>query len=293
MTRDAIELSPGVSVAQARRIVADALRDHGIESPDTDARLLIGHSLGLGHAALAADSNRALNATQAAVAASFAIRRLAHEPVARIIGMKEFWGLSFALGPTTLVPRPETETLVEAALSVLDRGEAWRIADLGTGTGALLIALLSELPNATGVGTDLSASALEVAKANAVRAGVSDRAIFVLCDFSDALAGVFDCVVSNPPYIRTADIAGLAPDVRNYDPRLALDGGTDGLVCYRRIAAGTRRLLKPKGALIVELGAGQEDAVVTIMAAQGLRAESPARRDLAGIPRALTLRPLP
>jgi release factor glutamine methyltransferase len=293
MTREAIEISPGVSIAQARRIVTQALRDHGIDSPDIDARILIGHALGLDHAALAAGGERTLNATQAATAASLALRRLAHEPVARIIGVKEFWGLTFALGPTTLVPRPETETVVEAALAILDRNKTLRIADLGTGTGALLIALLSELPGGTGAGTDLSASALDVAKENAIRARVSDRAIFILCDFSDALAGSFDCIVSNPPYIKTRDIAELAPDVRNYDPRLALDGGDDGLASYRRIAAGAKRLLKPDGALIVELGAGQEDAVAGIMAAHGLKAESPARRDLAGIPRALTLRPLP
>jgi release factor glutamine methyltransferase len=294
MAHDAIDLAPGTTIAEARRIVSGALSANGADSPDLDARLLIGHALGLDHAALAANGSRALNATEAAVAATLATRRLAHEPVARILGSKEFWGLRFALGSTTLVPRPETETVVEAALDILDpRAQSLRIADLGTGTGALLVALLSELQNAIGIGTDISAAALAVAQANAARAGVSDRAIFVLCDFSDALASGFDCLVSNPPYIRSADIAGLSPDVRNYDPRLALDGGADGLASYRRIAAGARRALKPGGALIVELGAGQEEAVVSLMAAHSLRPESAARRDLAGIPRALTLRPLP
>jgi release factor glutamine methyltransferase len=294
MTHEPIELAPGVTISQARRIVSDALRANGADSPELDARLLIGHALGLDHAALAANERRPLNATEAAVIASLATRRLAHEPVARILGAKEFWGLSFELGPTTLVPRPETETLVEAALDTLDpRAEMLRIADLGTGTGALLVALLSERPNAIGIGTDVSASALRVAQENAARADVLDRAMFVLCDFAGALASRFDCVVSNPPYIRSADIAGLAPDVRNYDPRLALDGGADGLDSYRRIAAGAKRVLKPDGVLIVELGAGQEDGVTALMAPHGLKPESAARRDLAGLPRALTLRPLP
>lgn len=294
MAEDAIDLATGISIAQARRTISDALRANGADSPDLDARLLIGHALGLGHAALAANGQRALNATEAAVVTTLAIRRLAHEPVARILGSKEFFGLTFELGPTTLVPRPETETVVEAALDLLDpRAEFLRIADLGTGTGALLVALLSERPNAVGIGTDISVSALTAAQQNAARAGVSHRAMFALCDFTQALGRGLDCVVSNPPYIPTADIAGLDPDVRNYDPRLALDGGADGLASYRRIAADARRVLKPDGALIVELGAGQEDAVAALMAGHGLKAESPARRDLAGIPRALTLRPLP
>jgi release factor glutamine methyltransferase len=294
MAEEAIELDPGLTIADARRLVSEALRANDADSPDLDARLLIGHALGLTHAALAANSKRILNATEAATIASLATRRLAHEPVARILGMKEFWGIAFGLGPTTLVPRPETETVVEAALDVLDPGaDVLRIADLGTGTGAILVALLGECANATGVGTDISAAALEVARENAARAGVLDRALFVVSDFTEALACVFDCVVSNPPYIRSGDIAGLAPDVRNYDPRLALDGGADGLACYRRIAAGARRVLKPSGALIVELGAGQEDEVTALMSGHGLKAESPARRDLAGVPRALTLRPLP
>jgi release factor glutamine methyltransferase len=289
MAHDAIDLAPGVSIAEARRAVADALRANDADSPDLDARLLIGHALGLDHAALASNGARPLNATEAAVIAALATRRLAHEPVARILGFREFWGIPFSLGPTTLVPRPETETVVEAALAALEDRDSPRIADLGTGTGAILVALLSERPDAIGIGTDLSASALAVAQENAARAGVLDRAALVLCDFTEALASGFDCVVSNPPYIRSADIAGLAPDVRNYDPRLALDGGADGLASYRRIAAGARRVLKPDGALIVELGMGQEDAVATLMASHGLTVESGARRDLAGIPRALTL----
>jgi release factor glutamine methyltransferase len=293
MTSEPIELAAGATIAQARRAVSEALRANGADSPDLDARLLIGHALGLDQAALVANGQRPLNATETAVVATLATRRLAHEPVARILGSKEFFGLTFTLGPTTLVPRPETETVVEAALALLKAGSVPRIADLGTGTGAILVALLSERPDAIGIGTDVSASALAVAQENAARAGVLDRAAFVLCDFTEALARGFDCVVSNPPYIRSADIAGLAPDVRNYDPRLALDGGVDGLASYRRIAAGARRVLKPDGALVVELGADQEDAVTTLMAAHGFAVESPARRDLAGVGRALTLRPLP
>ena len=223
---------------------------------------------------------------------ALAARRLDREPVARILGVKEFWGLPLRLNAATLVPRPETETVVEAALAAIDgagpRDRALRIADLGTGSGALLIALLTELPNATGIGTDVSREALAAARDNADRLGLAARAEFTVCDFGAALTGAFDLVVSNPPYIASADIATLAPEVRR-DPRRALDGGADGLDCYRTIAGQVPRLLKPNGDLVVELGIGQEPAVATLFRAAGLT-PSPARLDLSGIPRALHAR---
>jgi release factor glutamine methyltransferase len=278
-----------LTVAQARRTWADAFRSGGIDMPELDARLLVGHALGLDHAALAASAGRILGAAEASAIAALARRRLAHEPVARILGVREFWSLDLRVDAATLVPRPETETVVEAALAAIDahgdRARAMRIADLGTGSGAILLALLSELPNAFGVGSDASRSALAVARDNARRLGLG-RAAFVACDMGAALRGPFDLIVSNPPYIASADIARLPPEVRLFDPHLALDGGPDGLDCYRAIARSVPALLKPDGLVIVELGAGQADAVTDLLIAAGL-APRPARPDLNGVARAL------
>ena len=210
----------GTGVAQARRALAEQFRAAGIESPELDARILIGHALGLDHAGLAAAEKQELSAAIAATIDALAARRLAREPVARILGEKEFWGLSFIVTPAVLVPRPETETVVEVALSLVDRAAPLRIIDLGTGSGAILLALLSELPHARGTGIDIAADALDVARTNAQRLGLSDRADLILGDFA-AAEGMFDLVVSNPPYIATPEIAGLAPEVRNLDPRHA------------------------------------------------------------------------
>jgi release factor glutamine methyltransferase len=280
-------LAPGISIAAARRVMAQAFSDGGLDSPDLDARVLAGHALQLDHAALAANSERNLTGAEISTLAALAERRLAHEPVARITGRKEFWGLDFRVTPATLVPRPETETVVEAALAAIaDRSCPLRIADFGTGTGALLLALLSEFPNATGTGTDISAPALETARDNAARLGLAPRAQFVLCDYGAALHGPFDLVVSNPPYIASGEIAGLAPEVRDYDPRLALDGGPSGLDGYRAVVADAVRILAPQGILMVELGAGQARSVADLMREGGIVAEPP-RADLSGHFRAL------
>ena len=269
--------------------VAAAFRAAGLATPELDARVLVGHALALDHAALAAQADRALADCEADAVAALAARRLAREPVARIVGAKEFWGLPLAVNAATLVPRPETETVVEAALAAIDAGgpraRPLAIADLGTGSGALLLALLHELPNAFGVGTDVSVPALGMARANAEQLALAARARFVACDFGAALAPGFDLVVSNPPYVASGDIAALPPEVR-HDPRLALDGGADGLGCYRAIACEARRLLKPAGHLVLELGAGQAGAVAALLAAATL-VPSPARSDLAGTARAL------
>lgn len=289
MTR--LSLVPDISVSSARRMVAESLRRHGIESPELDARLLIGHVLGLDLTGLVVQAERALTRTEVDAITALATRRLAHEPIARILGMKEFWGLPLLVTAAVLVPRPETETVVEAALAAIEtrgsRTRPWRIADLGTGSGALLLALLSELPCARGVGTDRSIAALAVAKENAVRLGLAGRAGWVGCDQGAALSGGWDLVVANPPYVASDDIATLAPEVRDFCPHLALDGGRDGLDAYRVIAADATRLLAVGGSVIVELGIGQAHSVSDLFTAAGLGVDWPARADLAGIPRAL------
>jgi release factor glutamine methyltransferase len=279
----------GMTVVQARRALTGMFRRAGLDSPELDARLLTGHALGLDHTGLTIEAGRLVSDDEARTIDTLAARRLMREPVARILGHKEFWGLPLHISAATLVPRPETETVVEAALAAIDSGgprsRTLRIADLGTGSGALLLALLTELPNADGVGTDVSFHALMMARDNARRLQVDRRAHFTACDFGAALSGPFDLVVSNPPYVISSDIAGLAPEVR-HDPRRALDGGADGLDCYRTIAGQIARLLRPGGDVVVELGFGQEAPVAAMFRTAGL-APRPAHTDLVGIPRAL------
>jgi release factor glutamine methyltransferase len=286
-------LASGVSVETARQSLAQKFRQCGIETPELDARLIVGHALGLDHAALTAASRRVLTTAEADALLALQARRLAREPVARILGRKEFWGLPFKLNGETLVPRPETETVVEAALAAIDdedrRSHALRIADLGTGSGALLLALLSELPSACGIGTDISAGALGCARDNAAALGLAGRAAFVACDYASALEGPIDLLVANPPYVARGDFAALPGEVRDFDPRRALDGGPDGLDGYRAIAADARRLLAPAGVLVLELGFGQLSAVTSLLPAAGL-APAAMRQDLAGVVRALVIR---
>ncbi|MDI1345859.1 MAG: peptide chain release factor N(5)-glutamine methyltransferase [Pseudolabrys sp.] len=279
----------GITLAAKRQALTETLRQAGIEGPDADARLLIGHVLGLDRTALMTNGDRALHADDIAAIDALAARRLQHEPVSRILGRKEFWSLSLDVSGAVLVPRPETETIVEAVLEFIGgaRLERLRILDIGTGSGALLLALLTELTNATGIATDISPAAIAVARANAERLGLAARCGFVVCNIADGVTGPFDLIVSNPPYIAHAEIATLEPDVRDYDPALALDGGKDGLDAYRAIAAQAPPLLAPGGRLTVELGAGQEGAVSALFTKSGLTVEA-ARPDLAGIPRALS-----
>jgi release factor glutamine methyltransferase len=289
VTSDVLGGRVALTIADARRDWARRLRECGVDSPELDASILIAHALGLDRAALAAAGSKGLSGADQNAIAAIAGRRLMREPVARIVDIKEFWSLPLRLGAATLVPRPETETVVEAVLAAIDaagsRSRPLRIADLGTGSGAILLALLSELPNAFGVGADVSMPALEVARDNARRLGFS-RATFVASDMAATLGGPFDLIVSNPPYIASADITGLAPEVRDFDPRRALDGGDDGLQFYRVLAAEGPPLLAPGGLLAVELGAGQAPAVAALFAAAGLAA-SPPRHDLNGVARAL------
>ena len=290
---NAAALQLGSSAASARRALAAAFRAYGLESYNLDARVLVGHALNRDHAELASDAGGRLTPAQAERIAAFAARRVAREPVARIIGAKEFWSLMLEVSEDVLVPRPETETVVEAALGAVDphggRAVPLRIADLGTGSGALLVALLHEFPNAIGVGTDRSPGALVIARGNVQRHGVAERARFVVCDYGAALAGDFDLVVANPPYIPTDAIDDLAPEVRDHDPRLALDGGDDGLDAFRTIAADGKRLVRPGGCIVVEMGIGQARSVANLFTGAGA-IDTATRADLGGVPRALVAR---
>lgn len=270
---------------------ASVLRHGGIETPELDARLLVCHAASLTHEAYIAKAHDELPpATRARLDAALA-RRLRHEPVARIAGSREFYGRTFLLDPHALDPRPDTETLIEAALAIVERrglrDMPLRLLDLGTGTGCILVTLLAELPRAQGIGTDRSGAALALAAANARRHGVSSRASFAAGDWLDAVTGKFDLVLSNPPYLASAEIAGLAADVAAYDPILALDGGPDGLDAFRRIAARAGEVLAEDGRLLFEIGPAQGEAVAEILRQAGLRldAQEGVRHDLAGRPR--------
>jgi release factor glutamine methyltransferase len=278
-----------------RQKLAQAFRRGGLDTPELDARVLIAFALALDHAALAAQAHRTLTSGEATALAALAERRLRREPVARIVGVKEFWSLPLELNAETLVPRPETETVVDAVLAAVggDRTRPLRIADLGTGSGAILLALLTELPSAFGIGTDVSERALACARDNALALGLAERAAFVACDYGTVIQGPVDVLVSNPPYIARAEIAALQPEVRAYDPGRALDGGFDGLDGYRAIAADARRLLAADGILAVEIGPGQASAVNALFAGAGLAAVAPPWHDLAGHARALVVRLVP
>jgi release factor glutamine methyltransferase len=284
-------LEAGTSVGQARRLLARAFASHALEAAPLEARLLVGHALQLDHAGLIAADAMPLSAPDCARIRSLARRRLEREPLSRILGEKEFFSLTFALSPDVLVPRPETEILVETALEALgpDRRQPPRIAELGTGSGAILLSLLHARSDASGVGTDRSEAALRVAQRNAERLHLSERAAFLACDFASALGPGLDLVVSNPPYVARTDLPTLEPEVRDHDPLIALDGGPDGLAAYRLIAADAFRVLAPGGHLVVELGVGQGRAVAALFARAGLRQAAPPRADLCGIERVLDL----
>jgi release factor glutamine methyltransferase len=283
-------LKDGASVSEALQFVGQAFRSVGLEDADVDARVLVGHALYLDRARLIAQSDRVLEAREVNAISGLAARRLKREPVSRILGKKEFWSLTLAVTRDVLVPRPETETVIEGALDYVVRNglrmEKLRILDIGTGSGALLIALLNELPNAAGIGTDISRPALQTARTNVAQCGLKARGTLVACDMAAGVQGPFDLVVSNPPYIVRGEINALAPEVRDYDPIVALDGGDDGLTAYRSIAADAKRLLASGGRLFVELGAGQEPSVRTLFTKAGLSVGI-ARKDLAGTPRVL------
>jgi release factor glutamine methyltransferase len=278
---------------QAFLAAAGALRRAGMETPELDARLLLCHAAGLSHEAMIARAGESLQPDSAARLEQALARRLKREPVSRIVGTREFYSRQFEIGPAALDPRPDTETLIEAALAVAGkrggREQPLSLLDLGTGTGCILVTLLAELPRAQGVGSDVSREALALAARNAERLGVAQRALFIAADWLDGIDGQFDLIVSNPPYLARHELETVAADVARYDPHLALDGGTDGLHAYRRIAAGARQVLAEDGALIVEIGASQARAVAKIFAASGLKIEA-VSHDLGGRPRVVVAR---
>ncbi|MFC7477865.1 peptide chain release factor N(5)-glutamine methyltransferase [Dankookia sp. GCM10030260] len=265
------------------------LRAAAIESPRLEARLLLAHAMACRQEDLLRDPRAAVPPAAAARFGDMLRRRLDHAPVAHLLGEQEFWSLRFAVSGATLIPRPDSETLIEAAVEALpDRAAVRRVLDLGTGTGCLLLAALSEFPTATGLGLDRVLAAAALARDNAARLGLGDRSAFAVADWAAPVAGRFDLILSNPPYIESATIPGLMPEVARHEPVSALDGGRDGLDAYRAIAAMLPGLLTPGGRAVLELGQGQQPAVEAIATAKGLRVLG-CRADLGGVPRALML----
>ncbi len=282
-------MTAGVTVGAALCHAGRQLRAAGFEAPRLEARLLLAHALGCRTVDLLRDPHTPVPAEAARRFADLLRRRLDHVPAAHLLGCQEFWSLSFVVSPATLVPRADSETLIEAALALFpDPRAVRRVLDLGTGTGCLLLAALAEFPQATGLGVDLVPEAAALARGNARRQGQADRAAFVVADWAAALAGRFDLVLGNPPYVESAAIGGLMPEVARHEPASALDGGADGLDAYRAIVAALPRLLAPGGRVVLELGLGQRPAVERLALAAGLRMFG-YRSDLAGIPRALSL----
>jgi release factor glutamine methyltransferase len=275
-----------------RRVIdlTEQLATAGIESARSDAWLLLCAATGKNRAELVAGTIDGLSPAQEQRLAALVARRRKREPMAYVLGEREFWSLPFEVSPAVLVPRPESEAVVEAALeTIADRRARLRLLDLGTGSGCLLLALLSELPNARGVGVDRSTAALEIAKGNASRLGLAARAEFQEGDWGQGLAGPFDLIVSNPPYVARADADSLAPEVRAFEPDGALFAGPDGLSAYRALAPDCAGLLAEEGVACLEIGQGQGAEVAEILFRHGLRLTA-SRADLAGIERCLTFR---
>jgi release factor glutamine methyltransferase len=271
-----------MQISEALTLITAKLAAAGIEEPRREARLLLA-------AALNTDATGLLKhtAVDPAAFAALSIRRAAREPLAYLTGRKEFWGLTFAVSPATLIPRPDSETLIEAALATFPRrANVTTILDLGTGTGCLLIAALTEFPQATGVGIDISPAAAALARRNAATHNAPAR--FLAGNWATAIAQQFDLILANPPYIACEDIKSLMPDVRQYEPMSALDGGADGFTAYRAIIKALPDILAPHGAAILELGIGQAEQIQRLAIAAGLAMTT--RADLAGIARAAILR---
>jgi release factor glutamine methyltransferase len=262
----------------------------GLDTPVLDARLIVQHALGISWDTLYLKDDEPLGVEEKARLESELSRRAAHEPVSRIVGRRHFWTLDLAVSPETLDPRPDTESLIETVVQAIpDRSQPLRFLDLGTGTGALLLALLAEYPNATGLGIDKSEGALKVAQANADSHGLSPRVVFSGGNWTEGVEGPFDVIVSNPPYIESGHLPGLPPEVRDHDPALALDGGADGLDAYRAILPTVPALLGQGGLVVFEIGEGQGDGVTRIAREYGL-APVGTRKDLGGIERALSFK---
>lgn len=263
----------------------------GIRSSRFEARLLLAHALGRKVETLIAHPDEPVPVAARRAFQRAVERRAGREPFAVIVGQREFWSLPFRVTADTLIPRPESETLVEAALAaVADIDKPIRVLDLGTGSGCLVLAILHELPAARGVGVDRSGAALAVAQGNAEALALAERVAFVQGDWGTAMTGLFDIVVSNPPYIADAALAGSAAEVARFEPKLALSGGADGLDAYRACAPDVGRLLAPRGVAVLEIGAGQAAAVTSILADHHLQAID-TKQDLAGVTRCLCAAP--
>ncbi len=266
-----------------------ALKNIGIPTPVLDARLLLQHVLDLRHEDIIADGTREISTEEATRYAVLIERRLKREPVAQIVGYKHFWDRQFITNKNTLDPRPDSETLIFAAMQhFTDREAPLKILDLGTGTGALIITMLDEYPNATGLAVDISEEALEITRKNAALIDVMDRIDILRADWGHDILGQFDIILSNPPYIPSNDILTLEPEVQYYDPQLALDGGKDGLNHYRAMLPHVARLLKGDGRAYLEIGTGQEHTVTGIAENNQLFVEAEVK-DFAGITRCLVL----
>ena len=271
-------------------------RNANIASADLDARILLAHALDISQARLISDPGRLVSVEDVDRAHRLMHRRLSHEPVSKIISLREFWGRPFRINHNTLDPRTDTETAIEAALKIIQSeyqpDDPLSFLDLGTGSGCILLTLLAERENAWGVGVDTSIEALEIAEQNSKRLGLDTRAEFIKADWASSINAIFDVVIANPPYIRTADIDGLMPEVRDFDPRGALDGGEDGLDAYRQIIAGLGTVLTT-GWVVFELGAGQLDDVLSLLKSANFGVESSDRlilSDLSGTIRTVAAR---
>jgi release factor glutamine methyltransferase len=260
----------------------------GVDGPVIDARLLVEAAAGATRADILSEPRRELTSAQTQTLEDYLARREAREPVSHILGAKGFWKIMLRVTPAVLAPRPDTETILDVVLPLYPESEAFTVLDLGVGSGAILLAILAERPAARGLGVDASDEALAVARENAATLGLSDRTAFTHTDWTAGLDGdQFDLVVSNPPYIRTGDIASLPPEVRNHEPRLALDGGRDGLAAYRALAPQILRVLRPGGRFAVEFGLGQGEAVQALFLAAGAE-EITVTKDLADHERVLS-----
>lgn len=281
-------MSMAATIGQALAAARLRLREVGIPDAGLDARVLVGQALGLSASDLIGHPERALTDAGRQRIEALLDRRLRREPVAYITGGREFWSLPLSVTPAALIPRPDSETLIEAVLDdVGDRSAPLRIVDLGTGSGCLVLALLRELANATAVAVDRSAAALHLARMNALALGLANRLRFVASDWTSALAGPFDIVVTNPPYVATAEWPGLAPEIRLFEPQAALLGGDDGLSAYRRIVPDLPRILAPQGRAYLECGHDQGDRIAELLRGHGFAAIT-VQADLGGRARCIS-----